>query len=196
MRILPFVLTLSVALLLSACGAPQESTSIKRENENPLVASRYGDELADAMANYIIAGDPVTKDSRTKSLLEKEINRGKDIADAARARQRQGLMGVILQMKQEAFGVVLVLDNTLYVSSDFVATPGPSVHVYLTEVVDPRDTVFPDPSAIDLGEVQSVYGAQQYALPKREHPERLRTFVLYDTTLKEIYAFAQLEKSN
>ncbi len=192
MRTLLFLTTLSLSLALSACRSIPGYTSIDRENSNPLVASRYGEELADSMANYIIANDPITKNPGIISILEQEIERGKDLADAARAKQSEGALGGILQMKQEAFGLVLLLSGTLYLSSDFMTTPGPSLHAFLTEVIDPRDVEFPDSSAIDLGEIQSAFGAQQYNLPKKSSPDAMRTFVLFDTALNEIYAFAQL----
>jgi hypothetical protein len=84
----------------------------------------------------------------------------------------------------------------LYLSSDFVSKPGTNLHVYLTTVVDPRDGSFPDPTAIDLGAIQTVYGAQQFAVPKQEKPELLRTFVLWDKGFNRLYGFAQLTKTN
>ena len=180
-------------LLLGACGA--NSTSIARENLNPLTASRYGDELADTMANLIINGDPVAEDETMKSIIQSEIARGKQIAEDARAIQNAGMMGALIPITTDTFGYGLFVENMLYLSSDFSVKPGAKLHVYLTTVVDPRDVEFPDATAIDLGVIQSTYGAQQYAVPTQSDPKLLRTLVLWDKTLKRIHGFAQLSKA-
>lgn len=194
MRLSPLPLVVTSALLLAACGSPG-STSISEQNQNPLVASRYGDELADGMATIIIQEDPILKEEGVREKIEEEIIRGKDIAADARELQSAGLMGGILPLGADSLGYVLYLDNTLYLSTDFSTTPGPSVHLYLTNAIDPRDVDFPDETAVDLGEIQAAYGAQQYAVPEQdEGAEPLRTFVIYDTVLKRIYGFSQLSK--
>lgn len=179
-------------LALAACSPVQ--TSISEQNKNPLTASRYGDELADTMANFIITEDPITKDPDVLKTINSEIERGKDIANEARTIQNAGWMGPILQLKADVIGYVLYSSDTLYLSSDFETSPGPSLHLYLTTVVDPRDGTFPDPTAIDLGSLQAAYGPQQYAVPRQQDEGKLRTFVLFDSRLKQIYGFAQLAK--
>lgn len=182
-----------VLLLLTGCvSAP---TSIEQQNQNPLTASRFGDELADTMANFIINNDPITQDASVRSLIESEIAKGKEIAEKARIIQSKGLMGAIIQMKADVTGYVLYHENVLFLSSDFMTSPGPSLHLYLTTVVDPRDTLFPDTTAVDLGTLKAAYGPAQYRVPAQEDPSTLRTFVLYDTKLKLIYGFAQISKS-
>lgn len=183
----------TLLLALAACTPVQ--TSISEQNQNPLTASRYGDELADTMANFIISDDPIIKDAATRKLIENEIARGKDIATSAREIVGDGLFGGIISIKADVMGYALLADNVLYLSSDFISDPGASLHVYLTTVVDPRDVAFPDATAIDLGSLQATYGPQQYDVPVHDDPNAIRTFVLYDTKLKIIYGFAQISKS-
>ncbi len=104
-------------------------------------------------------------------------------------------MGPIIAVKEDVTGYVLHLDCTVFFSSDFTTSPGPSLRVFLTTTVDPRDVTFPDKSAVDLGPLQSAYGAQQYSMPGDDSAGALRTFVLFDTRLKSIYGFAQLSQS-
>ncbi len=182
-----------IALLLSACS-PTAGTSISQENQNPLTASRYGDELADSMANIVIQDDPIAKDPAMRSVIDAQITLGKKIADNARTKQEQGMKGSLVQVKNEVSGYILYVDDTLFLSSDFVAVPSADLRVMLTTVVDPRDVVFPDKTAMDLGTIQSFYGAQQYAVPHQDKPELYRTLVLFDRKLKRIEGFAQLSK--
>jgi hypothetical protein len=194
MRFSPLPLVAVSAVLLAACNAPH-MTSIDQELQNPLTASRYGDELADGMANIIIQDDPILKEDGVREKIENEIRRGKEISADAQDKQSEGVMGGILPMGADSTGYALYVDGTLFLSSDFSTTPGPSLHVYLTNAIDPRDVEFPDESALDLGEIQSAFGAQQYEVPEqKEGAEPLRTFVLFDKTLKRIYGFAQLSK--
>ncbi len=183
---------IAATTLLSACG--YSATSIDQQNQNPLVASRYGDELADTMANLVIQNDPVTKEPGMQQIIEKEIARGKSIGINAREAQAQGTKGQIIALKESVIGSVLLLSDTLYFSSDFEVNPGPDLHVYLTTIVDPRDDAFPDATALDLGTVQSSYGAQQYQVASSIDPVKMRTLVVFDKTLKRIYGFAQLSK--
>ncbi len=182
-------------LLLTLTACSPSRTSMTEQNDNPLTASRYGEELADTMANFIITDDPIIDDPTMRTIIEREIERGKDIAAEARKRQNEGFMGPIITIKTEAFGYVLYVDDTLYLSSDFAMKPGPAPHVYITTVVDPRDGAFPDATAIDLGPLQAAYGPQKYVVPKQKEAGKLRTFVLYDTELHLINGFAQLSRT-
>lgn len=187
-----FIILCSSIFLLTACGPT--TTSIDQQNANPLVASRYGDELADTMANLVIQNDPIIKEPGMQQIIEKEIARGKSIAMNARETQAQGMKGQIIALKESVIGSVLLFSDTLYFSSDFEAKPGPDLHVYLTTIVDPRDETFPDATALDLGTIQSSYGAQQYNISSSIDPVKMRTLVLFDTKLRRIYGFAQLSK--
>jgi hypothetical protein len=187
----PLFAILAVTLLLSACNAGG-ATSISVEIDNPLTASRYGDELADRLANLIIQNDPIIEKPGMKDTIARKISEAKNIATSARALQDRGMMGALIPEKQNMVGYALYVNDTLYFSSDFETDPGPSLHVFLSKVVDPRDATFPDESAIDLGEIQTPYGPATYDVPDQDKPELLRTLVLYDTTLERLYGFAQL----
>ena len=179
--------------LLSACSGTAQ-TSIEEQNRNPLTASRYGDELADSMANMVIQEDPVSKDPVTRKIIDAEIERGKTIGDDARMKHQEGMRGGFVEIKAEVMGYVLYVDDTVYFSLEFLSEPGADLRVLHTTVVDPRDVAFPDPTSIDLGPLQSVYGAQQYSVPHQEKPELYRTVVIFDKKLKRIYGFVQLSK--
>ncbi len=190
-------LVLSAAFLatlsLSACGS-QAGTTIAEENQNPLVASRYGDELADSMANLVIQNDEIIKDPIARSAIDAQITFGKQLGTDARQVQAQGMKGTLIPIKMEMAGDALYVSDMLFLASDFSTKPGPELHVLLSTAVDPRDIAFPDPSVIDLGVIQSIYGAQQYRVPHQKNPMLYRTLVLFDRKLSRIYGFAQLSK--
>lgn len=183
---------LCIPLALSACTPV--GTSIQRENENPYAASRYGDELADAMANIIIRDEPDAKDPAKRAIVDREIDKAKQLGNDARSIIARGMKGRMIAVKEEPEGEALYVDDMLYLSTDFFTRPGPNLHVYLTTAVDPRDVTFPDEPALDLGVLQKTFGPQSYSVPKQDKPELYRTFVLYDLDLKRIYGFAQLSK--
>lgn len=187
MRLTPLLAPLFL-VLLAGC-APGDS-----KLENPLTASRYGDELADTMANFIISEDSAVKNEAMRRLIEKEIGRGKSIATEAREIQANGWAGGFVGVRADVRGYVLYLPDTIYISPDFETEPGPALRLYLTTVVDPRDAEFPDATSVDVGPLKSAYGAQEYRVPAQKEEGKLRTFVLYDTRLKMIYGFAQIVK--
>jgi len=182
---------LCALILLGGCTAGK-GTSIAEQNRNPLTASRYGDELADRMASIVIGKDPVADDAGTRKAIDEAITNGKELSATARMRQSEGMLGGFIGMKQGVYGFGLLLGTTFYTSSDFASDPGIDLHLYLTTVVDPRDIQFPDPTALDLGPLQSVYGAQEYTL--EEDSAGMRTAVIWDRRLKRLYGFAQLSK--
>lgn len=187
------VIASSSLILLSACSGTSQ-TSIEVQNRNPLTASRYGDELADSMANIVIQEDPLSKDPAMRKIIDAQIEHGKTIGDEARMKHREGMRGGFVEIKEEISGYVLYVDDMVYFSPDFLTPPGADLRVMHTTVVDPRDVLFPDPTTIDLGPLQSVYGAQQYSVPHQEKPELYRTVVIFDKKLKRIYGFVQLSK--
>lgn len=187
----PTIAALAATLLFTACGTIQK-TDISSELQNPLTASRYGDELADRLADLIIQKDPVIEKDGVEDMIKKKIETAKNLANEARDVQGRGMMGALISVKQTTIGYGLYVDDVLWLSSDFTTDPGPSVHVFLTTVVDPRDAAFPDDTAIDLGELQTPYGAQGYDVPHQDKPELYRTLVIFDTKLERIYGFAQL----
>lgn len=187
------LITSTMLVLLSACSGSSQ-TSIKEENRNPLTASRYGDELADTMANMVIQDDPAAKDPAMRTIIDAQIELGKKLGDDARMKHQEGMKGGFVQIRAEVIGYVLYVDDTMFFSPDFMTEPGADLRVLHTTVVDPRDVKFPDPTSIDLGALQSVYGPQQYSVPHQEKPELYRTLVLFDNKLKRIYGFVQLSK--
>ncbi len=193
-RISPRVLIASLSLIfLSACSGSSQ-TSIKEQNQNPLTASRYGDELADSMANLVIQDDPAAKDPTMRKIIDAQIELGKKLGDDARMKHEEGMKGGFVPIRSEVIGYVLYVDDIVYFSPDFLTEPGADLRVLHTTVVDPRDVAFPDPTSIDLGPLQSVFGAQQYSVPHQEKPELYRTLVIFDKKLKRIYGLVQLSK--
>lgn len=187
-RLLP-LLTLSI--VLASC-ATNNTTTLERENANPLTAQQYGEELADTLANLIIQKDSITKDAATVERIQSSIQDAKSIADAAQERMQQGMAGALLRVKAVVEGYALYLHDTLYFSPDFYTKPGPDLHVYLSKAVDPRDGTFPDASAIDLGPLQRIEGAQEYAVPSQKNPKEFLSVALWDRSLGLLYGFAQI----
>ena len=99
-----------------------------------------------------------------------------------------------MPINEYAKGDFLYIDDTLYVGTLFEIDPLPGLHVYLTTVVDPRDVEFPDDTAMDLGPIQTAYGAHAYEVPSVENPLLYRTVVLWDNELGRLHSFAQLNK--
>lgn len=187
------ILTLSVSgLLLASCSFGGSGTV--SWSSNPLVASRYGDDLANAMANLIITNDPIAQDKAVRPIIDREIEEGKRITREAEATMKRSMQGGIIPINEDVRGYALYLDDRLYFSTDFESKPGPDLHVYLTQAVDPRDGEFPDGTAVDLGVLQSPYGAQEYRVPPQERADALRTVVFWDKSLRRLYGFGQLSK--
>ncbi len=179
-------------IALSACS--RNETSIDAQNKNPLTASRYGDELADRLANLIIINASGATTEPMKSMILKRIDEAKELAEDARMQQAKGMMGALLSMEEDVSGYALLLKGTLYLSSDFEIAPGPNLHVYLSQAIDPREGTFPDETAVDLGEIQSIDGAQTYATSLKGNDALYRTIAFFDPTLKRLYAFGQLSQ--
>ena len=175
-------------VLLSACSVQTP----KQVTGNPLVEGQYYDELADRLASLIINNDAILKDKAMKNYVEGVIADAKDKADAAHKKQGAGTMGRMIPVKQQGEGLALYVSDALYFSSDFFTDPGPNLHVYITQAVDPREIEFPDETALDLGVLQTPYGAQQYSVPHQEEKTLYRTVVLYDKGTNRVYSFAQL----
>lgn len=182
------------ALFLSACSpSPVAVTDIESETLNPLTAIQYGNELADTLADIIIQKDPLLETPGTEEMLQNQITNAKSIVQAGKDAQSRGRFGPFIEIDEYVSGNVLYVDNRLYFSPSFVSDPGLSLHVYLTQAVDPREGVFPDATAIDLGEIQTVYGPQTYVVPEQENPDLYRMVVLWDTEMERLYGFAQID---
>ena len=178
--------------LLAGCSAARPTLS--DHMTNPLFAERYGEELVNRMTELEIQKDPLIENAEKKAVIDQVREQWMERAKKARDVQREGATGEFAEMKEYVRGRALLLGNTLYLSTTFESEPGPSLHLYLTTAVDPRDIAFPDPTAVDLGELQSPYGAQTVAVPNVKDFSILRTLVLWDTTLDRLYGFAQLSR--
>lgn len=182
-----------LAFLLTSCTSARPATTA-RLMANPLFAERYEDELVARMTEFDIRKDPALKDARMRRIIDDTRIAALAASQEIRKMIREGAIGSFVQVKEETQGTALFLGHTLYLSPDFTTYPGPSLHLLLTTVVDPRDVKFPDRTSLDLGLLLSPYGAQEYAVPETAKPETHRTAVLWDTKLERLYGFAQLAR--
>lgn len=182
---------LLTSLALAACSAAEDPLS------NPFTADWYYKDLGEGMMALEIREDPLLKDAALKSkaaaIREDAVQKSQEIA----AKIAQGKQGPLMPSAEEVTGRALLLDGMLYLSPETNIRPGTELRVYLTTLGDPRDAAgsgatagFPDESAVDLGPVQTPYGASQYAVPASA--AAYRAVVLYDKALNRIHAFAQL----
>ncbi|MDP7068891.1 MAG: DM13 domain-containing protein [Candidatus Peribacteraceae bacterium] len=185
------------ALLLAACTQVISSDpDIGYLIQNPLFAERYAEEMVDGMVNLEIYEDPILEDGSKQKVVDATKEEWLRIAKDARKAQRRGFKGGWTPVKVLTEGEVLYLDNVIYFDSQFDALPGPSVHVFLSKMVDPREEGFPDEYAMDLGEMKTAYGAQRYSVPEVENPIEYNTVVLWDKKLEMLYTFSQLSPMN
>jgi len=184
------LLAATTALVLVGCGNSPSATTNDLLN-NPLFAERYAEELVNYLVDLEVYEHPASKDEAKKQIIESEREKWMEVGRVAKEKQRQGGEGGFIGDTSEVFGEALYLNNTLYLSTTFESSPGPNLHMYLTQGVDPRDG-FPEEDMIDLGPLQSAYGAQEYAVPEVDNPMLYRTVVLYDADLELLYGFAQL----
>jgi len=192
-------LLLTALLLLASCSANKTaetdlsySIPLAKRLTNPLFAEDYSKLLVGNLTELEITKDPILSDPETRKYVEEEKARWMLSGRNARKLQSMGISGEFVGEKEHARGEALFLNNILFLGTGFETDPGPSLHVYLTEKADPRDTDFPDESSIDLGLLESHFGAQSYKVPFSENSNLLRTAVLYDAKLKRIFGFAQL----
>jgi len=182
-------------LLATGC-LRSTSPSVDALLENPLFAERYAEELVNSMVEMKIQDDPILVQPGKEAMIDQFRMQWRERADEAKRIQREGRAGFFVPVEEYVKGEVLFRENTLYVDSLFEVTPGPALRVYFTTAVDPRDTEFPDESAVDLGVLKSPYGTQQYRVPKLSNPIHYRTIVLWDTELERLYGFAQISTQN
>lgn len=191
------LLLAAITLTLAACGTPPATPDLTLDQrlQNPLFAERYWDEMAERMANLTIQNEPVMSDASKAAIADRAREGAVELSQLARQKRNNGLFGAFMTMKELTEGYALLLDRTLYISSTFATYPGPSLHLFLTTDVDPRDVPdFPNANALNLGLLQSPYGAQSYKLPESVEDPGYRTAVLWDTKLGRLYSFAQLAK--
>lgn len=187
----------TLALLLAGCGPKAESPSVELLLGNPLFAERYSEEMVDVLTELEIMADPILEDEGKKTQVANVKTDWLEIARNARSLQRKGLEASLITIGAFTQGDVLLLENGLYFGPTTEIAPGPSLHVYISTEIDPRDVVFPDPSAKDLGVLPLPYGASAMSLPDDTGDLiKYRTVVLWDTILNRIYGFAQLSPNN
>lgn len=187
-------LVLIPLLFLAACASNTASSGVTLDEnlKNPLFAQRYYEDLTEQMVTLELRNDPLLKDASKKAIIERTRTQSTKHAQDALALRQTGLNGTMQSDKDLALGSVTLVNDTLFFGTDFIATPGPSLHVYVSSLVDPRSERFPDSSAVDLGVLHSAYGAQAFALPKTSPQTTYRSVALRDDALGTIYGFAQL----
>ncbi len=182
------------ALLLFGCKNANTSVNTDALFDNPLFVERYAEEMVQGLVELKIQGDPILEDKGIAKIVDKERLSWMANAKEARSQQREGRSGHFITINKYITGEALYLENMLYFGTLFEVTPSPALHVHLTTVVDPRDVEFPDETSIDLGKLQSAYGAQAYQVPEVENPLLYRTVVLWDKALGQMHGFTQLSK--
>lgn len=192
MKNTPLIMAGSGLLLLTACGAPK-STELTELLKNPLYAEQYYDAQTDHMVDLLIESGALLNNPSAKAAIEHGRTQGLALARKATDIQAKGKLGGIVSDTEEAMGEALLLDNTLYIGPEFVLKPSVNAHVYLSTVLDPRDGVFPDETAIDLGPVRSAFDSAVYPVSlTAEQYTKIRSLAIYDVTLKRLLGFAQL----
>lgn len=203
-RRLPLMILGSV--LLAGCvdtvALPTLDEPLKERLKNPLYAEYYYDDMTEIMTTLVLREDSALDAPGIRDVLDRTRNDSLTRANAANALQLEGTMGTFISEREFVLGDALLLDDVLYLGPTFDSAPGPSLRVYLTTVVDPRDAAFPDPTAVDLGRVKDQYGAQSFVVPPQKvagtggtAAPRLRTVVLWDPELQLIYGFVQLSRA-
>jgi hypothetical protein len=185
-------IALIAPLLLTACGGTYNPDQ-KALLENPLFLEQYAEQMVDTMVNLEINENPILEDSAKKDIVDETKEYWLKQSKKARKRQRQSLKGSFITMGEYTEGEVIFTGDTVYFGPTFTSGTGPSVHIFLSKTVDPRDVEFPDETAIDLGELNVPYGAQGFLLSENlQDPTAYRTVVIWDTKLELLYAFAQI----
>ena len=187
----------SIALLpLTACFGPpsDQSAMLQQQIENPLFLERYAEEMVDSMVQMAINEDPILDEANKASVVEQNRTYWLEETKKARREQQEGRGGTFIPIKAYAKGeVLLASDGHLYIGPMFESTPSPSLHVFVSSVIDPRDIEFPDETSIDLGLIHTSYGVQTYKLPEdMENLMVYRTVILWDTDLERLQSFAQI----
>jgi hypothetical protein len=185
----------SSLLLLAACTASKATgMSLGDRLHNPLYAAHYYEDLVAQMVNLQLHNDPMLKNGGIKAAVDR--TRMKGVAETQRAAllKQQGMHGAFISDHELTQGTALLLKQELFFGTDFLTVPGANLHVYLTSMIDPRDAAFPDKTATDLAALADVYGAQTFSIAQGVDLSKVRTVVLYDQDLKQIYGFVQLVK--
>lgn len=184
---------LVACILLAGCNG-KKIVTVEEYLKNPLYAERYAEETVDRLVELDIVKDHAVKDAAKKAYVDEQRKHWLEVSREARNAQREGTEGNFISIGEHARGDALYQNDRLYFGSLFEVDPLPALRVYLTTVVDPRDVAFPDETALDLGPLQTAYGAQTYAVPSVANPLLYRTVVLWETKLGRLHSFAQLNK--
>ena len=191
--------SLLLPLALAACAQPAATPDLTFDQRmrNPLFAERYWDEMADRMANLQISKDPLMENADKAAIADRARQSAIELSQLSRQKRLEGIFGGFVTVNEATEGYALLVDRTLYLSTTFTTYPGPSLYLFLSPDVDPRESDFPNDNTLALGALQSPYGAQSYTLPALKEGEEdpgYRTVVLWDTKLERLYGFAQLSK--
>lgn len=179
------------AVILAGCQKAPVSADPKLL-ENPLYAEYYYDDLVERLVNLDIQNDPLLEDKSKRGFVDTARRNALQKAKEATRKQDEGLMGSFVPVTEFTGGEVLLLEQTLYFGPTFETAASPDLHVYLSETVDPRDTAFPDPSAIDIGIVKNPYGPQAFDGIQVASGSVIRSIVLWDNSLERLNGFAQV----
>ncbi len=198
-RILAFlVCTLALAGCGNGAGLPTRDTALQDHLRNPLYAEYYYDDLTEQMVKLALRQPEDIADPAVRSVVDRTRTRSLEHAEVARKAQEKGLSGIFLSDNEPVLGEALLQGDVLYFGPTFDCAPGPSLQVYLTHDIDPRDNDFPDDTTVLLGAIKDQYGAQAFAVPSQRDTgtgSALRTVVLWDDELDLLYGFAQLSKA-
>lgn len=189
------LIALIAPLLLVACNTTTKEQHRESLLKNPLYLELYSEQLVDTMVNLEVYADPLIEDESKKKIADDTKKYWLAEAKKARKAQRQSSKGSFITMKEYVTGEVMLTKDgsAVHFGPTFTATPGPSVHAFISQTVDPRDVEFPDPTAIDLGEIYVPYGASSfYPEEKIKDVIKYRTVVIWDTELERLYGFAQI----
>jgi len=187
------LLLLLPVLLLGACSRGEISTETKALLENPLYAEWYYNDIVDDLTTLAIRNDPMLKDAARKAAADAARKEAAEKSREVVQQRQKGRLGQFRGPEQIVEGKALLLGDTLFFGPDFLSIPGPELHVYLSEMLDPREAAFPDASVLDLGLLKSPYESQNYTIVEPKDLTNYRTVVLWDTKLRRLYAFAQLQ---
>jgi hypothetical protein len=188
---------LALGLVLASCSsapvAKPKTETLEENLMNPLFAAQYWTELTERMVTLHLEENPALKDSRKAAIAERVRSEAVEKEKAATMIKNRNAYGQFVAIGEQTQGDTLIVGTTVFLGPLFETYPGVDVHLYLTKAVDPRDTDFPDASAIDLGTLQSPYGPQAYEVLKTpEELKGMRTLALWDAALGRFIAFAQL----
>lgn len=201
MRIRTLLISAPVCMALIGCNPeqkqvapepPRNAVNLQYHFQNPLFVEHYGEELLGHIADLKINQDPVLNDQKVADHLEGIRNEWRAKVDNAEKEQNEFPRGVLIAIEEDALGEVLYKNGVLYFGPETSFVPSQDLRLFVTTVVDPRDTEFPDETAIDLGVIQTPYGPQAYKVPSEADANLYRTVVLFDTATQKIFSFAQL----